>query len=218
MRCRRRRIKGWTNFRAHDLLAAGRFPIVKKRFLLVAACALATQPASAGTREDVLAAMQRCAVFQDDKTWLECTYGAQQLMRARLGLPPAPDYQQRLVPPAPTVSSLPAPAISSAAAPAPAGRTAVPAAAPRRSGFFDILSGTASPVAVSAVAAIRYDTQGAFIITLQNGQIWRQLDAETAPKAGLRVGSRVTIIPGALWSYNLRSDDNPHAFKVARRS
>ena len=72
---------------------------MKKRFYLAAASVLLAQPALAGAREDVLAAMQRCSVMQDDRTWLECTYGAQQIMRAKLGLTPAPDYQQRLVPP-----------------------------------------------------------------------------------------------------------------------
>jgi len=58
-----------------------------------------SQSALADTRDEVWAAMQRCQVIQDDRAWLDCTYGAKQPMRAKLGLPPAPEYQQRLVPP-----------------------------------------------------------------------------------------------------------------------
>jgi hypothetical protein len=170
---------------------------------------LAVSPAFADTRDDVFAAMQRCAVFQDDRTWLDCTYGAQQLMRAKLGLPPAPAYQQHLVP----APSLPA-SVAAAA------RNAATAAPPvhHRGGFFQILGGTAPPVAVSTLASVAYDSQGAFIVTLQNGQIWRQANADTDPKPHLRVGSRVTITPGALWTYNLTTDDNPHSYKVERKT
>src|SRR3569833_2573773 len=72
-----------------------------KKFCLAAVCIVLAQPALAGAREDARAAEQRCSVLQDDRSWLECSYGALQVMRAKLGLQPAPDYQQRLVPPAP---------------------------------------------------------------------------------------------------------------------
>ena len=72
-----------------------------KRYLYYSAAILTPlTSALANTRDDVTAAIQRFSILQDDRTWLECTYGAQQIMRAKLGLPPAPDYQQRLVPPA----------------------------------------------------------------------------------------------------------------------
>ena len=61
-------------------------------YLVVAGIALFTVPAVAGTREDVLAAMQRCASIADDRTWLDCTYGAQQLMRARLEASAEPGF------------------------------------------------------------------------------------------------------------------------------
>ena len=41
-----------------------------------------------------------------------------------------------------------------------------------------ILGGTAPPVAVSPVAAVDYDTRGVFTVTLQNGQVWRQVNGE----------------------------------------
>jgi hypothetical protein len=196
---------------------------MKKRFYFAAAaCAFLAQPAMADTREDVLAAMQRCSVMQDDRTWLECTYGAQQLMRAKLGLPAAPDYQQRLVPPA-SYPSVRAPVASMTPPPAaaPAAHASVASAPPptrRRGSFLQILGGSAPPVAVSPLASVQYDSQGAFIVTLQNGQVWRQADVVDAGKARFRVGEKITIVPGALWSYNLKTENNPHRFKVERRS
>jgi hypothetical protein len=179
-------------------------------------------PAAADTRDDVMAAMQRCSVMQDDRTWLECTYGAQQLMRAKLGLQPAPDYQQRLVPP---VSTAPAraplasaqPVAPPVAAPVLHASAAPPPAPQRRGSFMQILGGTAPPVAVSPLTSLNYDSQGLFIATLQNGQVWRQIE-NTTRKARLRIGEKITIVPGALWSYTLKSEDDSRTFKVERRS
>jgi len=200
-----------------------------KKFYLAAACIVLAQPALAGAREDARAAEQRCSAFPDDRTWLECTYGALQVMRAKLGLQPAPDYQQRLVPPAPQAYA-PAPPTSApvaSVAPPPAmpattagARTATASPPPirRRGSFMQILGGTAPPVAVSALASVRFDNQGAFIVTLENGQVWRQADTEATPKPRFRVGEKITITPGALWSYNLKTEGDSHTYKVGRAS
>jgi hypothetical protein len=200
-----------------------------RKFYLAAACIVLTQPALAGAREDARAAEQRCSVFPDDRTWLECTYGALQVMRAKLGLQPAPDFQQRLVPPAPQAYA-PAPPTAAPApylAPPPAmpansattrTATASPPPVHRRGSFMQILGGTAPPVAVSALASVRFDNQGAFIVTLENGQVWRQTDTESGPKPHFRVGEKITIVPGALWSYNLKTESDAHTYKVGRAS
>jgi hypothetical protein len=194
-----------------------------KKFHLAAACLLVAQPVLAGPREDARAAEQRCSVMQDDRAWLECSYGALQIMRAKLGLPPAPEYQQRLVPPAPQAyepaPATGAPVVSVTPPPATTARSSVAAPPPihRRGSFLQILGGSAPPVAVSALASVRYDSQGAFIATLENGEVWRQIDPESAPKPRLRVGEKITIRPGAMWSYNLETED-AHTYKVGRKS
>src|SRR4051794_23096556 len=75
----------------------------------------------ADTRDEVLSGIARCSVIHDNRVWLDCVYGAQQPMRALLALPPAPEYQQRLVPPAGSAPMpalvAPPPATASAAAP-----------------------------------------------------------------------------------------------------
>jgi hypothetical protein len=174
------------------------------------------QPALADTRDDVMAAMQRCRAFPDDRTWLECTYGAQQLMRGKLGLPPAPDYQQRLVPLA--TSALAAPPPVSAGAPPPMNAPPRQAATPihRKASIMQILTGSATPVAVSALASVAYDANDAFLVTLQNGQTWHQVNVNGMPKARFKTGTKVTIRPGALGSYNLQADD--HTYKVEPKS
>lgn len=166
------------------------------------------QPALADTREEVWAGMQRCQVIQDDRTWLECMYGAKQPMRAKLGLPPASDYQQRLVPP---------PSATADARPHE-DQPSVAMVSHRSPTVLQVLGGTAPPVAVSNLARVQYDAQGAFVVTLENGQVWRQTDAEVSPKAHLKIGTKVTVTPGALWSYNLKTDDSPHVYKVARKT
>ena len=200
-----------------------------KKLYLAAACILMAQPVLAGAREDARAAEQRCSAFQDDRTWLECSYGALQVMRAQLGLQPAPEYQQRLVPPAPQAyaPAPPAAAPIASVAPAPVTSTAttgtrttvasVPPTHPRGS-FMQILAGTAPPVAISTLASVRYDSQGAFIVTLENGQVWRQTDAGSTPKPRFRVGEKITITSGALWSYNLKTEGDAHSYKVGRTS
>lgn len=176
--------------------------------LAVMMFAFVAAPAHADTRDDVMAAMRRCAIIQDDRTWLDCTYGAQQMMRAKLGLPPAPEFQQRLVPPA----STPLPSV---AAPAPR-RAVASAPQPQRQG--SSLLGSSGAIAVSTLARVQYDKQGAFVVTLDNGQVWHQANAEGGRKVRLRAGTRVAITPGSLWTYNLKADDDPHYYKVTRRS
>ena len=185
-------------------------------FFAAMSWALLFQPALADTRDDVWAGMQRCQTIQDDRTWLDCLYGAKQPMRAKLGLPPAPEYQQRLVPQ--YQQRLTPPPVSPPSVEANLRKAPPPALPHRRASFLQILMGSAPPVATSPLAAVQYDAQGAFIVTLQNGQIWRQTDAEVGSKARLKVGVGVTIKPGAFSSYDLQTEDNPHVYKVERKS
>lgn len=81
---------------------------------------LMARPVLADARQDVMFGAQRCAGIADDRTWLDCFYGSAQPMRARLGLPPAPANQQRLVPGGAPAYAAPVYQAPSYAAPAPA--------------------------------------------------------------------------------------------------
>jgi len=50
-------------------------------------------------RDRVKAASARCDAISDERTWLDCYYGAAQPVRGELGLAPASAAQQKLVPP-----------------------------------------------------------------------------------------------------------------------
>jgi hypothetical protein len=174
--------------------------------------------ARAGTRDDVLSGVERCGVIHDDRTWLDCLYGAEQPMRAHLGLPPAPEFQQRLVPAGPMmpVSSMPAPMPSSLPA-AAAPRVATQPPPRKKAGFWTTLIGAAPPAAVSRMASYRYEKNGAFVVTLANGQQWRQTDIDSGTQAlWTRPPSTytITVSQGAFGSYTLHTDDSPHVYKV----
>lgn len=167
----------------------------------------------AGTRDDVLAGVARCGVIQDDRVWLECVYGAQQPMRARLGLPPAPEMQQRLVPPASAASAVPAPQAS--ARPVP--KAAAPAQR-RKPGFFQSLVGDPPPYAQSKMKSVSYDKTGAFVIALENGQEWRQTDVEGGTASFNRAPAyyTVTVTSGSFNSYTLGATGNRRKYRVER--
>jgi len=178
--------------------------------LLCSATLLGAVGAHADTRDDVLTGIERCGVIHDDRTWLDCLYGAEQPMRGHLGLPPAPEFQQRLVPTTPVMP------VSSAAAPPPP-RVASQPVPRKKAGFFATLIGDAPPVAVSRMKAYRFEKNGAFVVTLDNGQEWRQVDADSGTQASwMRPPSTytVTISQGAFGSYILHTDDNPRIYKV----
>lgn len=52
--------------------------------------------AQARARDSVMASAYRCARIADSRQWLDCYYGAAQLVRAQLALPPALAHQIRL--------------------------------------------------------------------------------------------------------------------------
>ena len=83
--------------------------------------------AQAMPRDDMLAGISRCGVITDDKTFLNCVYGAAQPVRAELGLQPAPITQQNLVPRAAYNPGL------------PVTTPAAPASTPAKEGWFDWL-------------------------------------------------------------------------------
>lgn len=139
-------------------------------------------PAWAGPREDTLSGISRCASLPDDRTFLDCIYGAAQPMRAKLGLVPAPASQQRLVPPtAPVLAQTPPPS----AGPAPA--------APQTAGILGMFKGDGLHM-----AAYSFDKRGLFTVTLSDGTVWRQdvLDSNFAHFGGKASNYAVTLVDG----------------------
>jgi hypothetical protein len=126
-------------------------------------------PVMASPREDARASSARCDVIADDRTWLDCYYGAAQPVRSQLGLPPAPIAQQMLVPAAGSV----------AAAPNPPRGAMAPA---ERPGFFGrLLTHTeekAEPP--TRMVSYKFESGGFFVVKLANGETWRQIAGDSA--------------------------------------
>jgi hypothetical protein len=181
-------------------------------------------PVDVEIRDTVISGAFRCNSFADDRQWLDCYYGAAQPMRARLGLPPAPQAQMASLSPPAAPVDMPAPA------PPPPRRSggwfsgifgggdaqkvspqqfgmSVPAAAPKKADHV-----------TSRMESYSFDRYGIFTATLANGQVWRQLSGDTSyahwkKPAGSYV---VNISRGWMGSYNFEVKNNPGMFKVSR--
>ena len=151
-------------------------------FLALAAAPMLAGPALAGPRDDVRAASQRCDSIVEERTWLDCYYGAAQPVRAELGLPPAPNSQLALVPPA------------QPGAPARQNSGGV-------GNFFQRLMTQKDVKAEPPTRMASYDFNkaGLFTVTLANGEVWRQsaMDSNQPKWRGPAANYVVTILPGS---------------------
>jgi len=150
----------------------------------------------ADTRQDIIENATRCRALEDDRQWLDCFYGSAQPMRARLGLPSAPEAQIRL----------------SGAVPAKSDST--------RQNYGLAMPQAPQPAHVSAkLTTFTLDSHGLFTVALANGQVWRQLSGDTTvahwnPSKSTQYV--IMISSGALGSYNLQVQGQPERFKVER--
>jgi hypothetical protein len=154
-------------------------------------------------RDIVMSQASGCAGIEDDRRWLDCYYGAAQPVRALLGLAPAP--QARSYPQLGTDTA----AVSSVSG---ADEFGLSASARR---------GPARPVPdriVSRLADIKFDRYGVFTMTLANGQVWRQIEGDTAHASLKPPVNRYTvqIKHGFFGSYNLTIAGVPGLFRVLR--
>ena len=168
------------------------------RHWMVVVVAMIAAPAWAGPREDSLAGITRCAGLPDDRTFLDCVYGAVQPLRAQLGLQPAPLSQQRLVPPA---------------SPAPA--QSPPGAAPARRSeeMLAVRNGGALHM-----ASYRFDSRGLFTVTLDDGSVWKQdaNDTNFAHFGGQASRYAVTLLAGDYGKSRLSVRGEPGLYLVER--
>jgi hypothetical protein len=162
----------------------------------------AGNPADLAVRDAVMAGASRCGSVAEDRPWLDCYYAAAQPMRVQLGLAPA--GQVRTVP-------LPVPVPGPAAAPDRQFGLPKPAAPALGAGVDQVSS---------RMAAYNINKFGLFTVTLENGQVWRQVDGDTDHAHWNKPPSSylVQITHGFLGSFNFRVKDNPGLFKVLRVS
>jgi hypothetical protein len=147
-------------------------------------------PAEEAIRDHVMASASNCT--GGDREWLNCYYAAAQSMRVQLRLPPAPQAKTATPPPLPATHG------GTPEADALAGRKRLD----------------------TRMASYRFTKDGYFTITLENGQVWRQVVGDTTyahwnKPAGSYV---VHITEGFLNSYNLQVKNAPGLYKVLRAS
>ena len=159
---------------------------------------LTALPAVAGPREDMMAGISRCGGIADDRTFLNCVYGAAQPLRAQLGLPPAPEAQQRLVPQAIVA---PAPQLPPRSAPAPQRTPRLPESAIR-----------------DRLETFSFDRRGLFVIMLGNGEHWRQdpSDTQRAKWIGRASDYLVRVLKDSPNSAQMSVMGDPNIYRMVR--
>jgi hypothetical protein len=139
-------------------------------------------------------------------------------MRAQLGLTPAPQAQIQLLQQVQRPPAYGAP-VPPAALPATVTRAAVrtgPPPPPKRSGLLDVWGG--SDIVSNAPLKSYEVTRDGFTVTLPDGQVWKQTDADKNPVRWHDDASsmRVTISQAAMHTFNLVLNDENQHYKVKR--
>jgi hypothetical protein len=204
---------------------------------ILAVFLLVSFPARAAA-DDVIAAIGKCAVLTDDTARLAC-YDKIAEQTKTVATPPQAPPQAAL--PAPLAA---APAPTAAAAPPVTkkdeeswfgiadwfGSDKVSPAAqstPQQFGSENLPPPPAAPGArpplepldhiAATVSDFAYNPYGRFVVFLDNGQIWQQLQADTGQaRFSKKTKDQVTIARGALGSYNLIIGDHSALYKVKR--
>ena len=185
---------------------------MKSRYFLLPALLLAAGPAFAGPRDDVMSAAARCAGITDDRSWLDCYYGAAQPMRAQLGLVPAPASQIAKVPPVPGAVR-----VFSAGPPPPAAAPVRQASGPPvTKGLMGGLFGSSTDAI--KMASYRFDKHGMFTVTLNNGQAWQQMadDVNFAHWRGVASNYKVSVAEGGFGHAELTVENDGQTYEVRR--
>jgi hypothetical protein len=146
--------------------------------------------ADTALHDAVMAGAFRCNALAEERQWLNCFYAAAQPARSRLGLS--------------------TPAAASAVSPKPAAPSFGLPPRPEAAAQSDHVS--------ARMTSYSFDRYGKFTVTLENGQVWRQLSGDDVQARWSKPASRyvVRIGSGAFRSYNLEVRNSPGLFKVRR--
>jgi len=184
--------------------------------------------ALADPRQDLIDGMAKCAGVNDGAQRLACYDALNPSLKAAQSEPPPPAAAAPAAPPAMT-----------AAAPPPAdnrswydpsrifGVSPNAQTTPQQFGSENLAAPAPKPGEVAAPQALdsitanvsdySFNSSGHFILVLENGQIWRQLQGDTDRAHFDKHGTNtVTISRGMIGSYNLTIGDSVKTFKVER--
>lgn len=189
--------------------------------MIAGACVLLLSTAAAASpREDVLNGVQKCAAVTDDKARLACYDALAKPAREAMARPPEPGEAAH----PPTVeeqkswfgfdlSGLFAASPEAQTTPDKFGSDRLPETKARTETV------EAAVDSISAgVTEYAYTPFGKFIVFLDNGQVWRQIQGDSG-HADFRTNpkdNKVTISRGFIGSYNLTINGSAKVFKVSR--
>ena len=117
------------------------------------------------------------------------------------------------------VQQMPAPSRVASAPASQPDLAPAPPPMPQERGFFDDLIGEGRPVVRNMpMTDYKFGYDGAFTVTLQDGQVWQQSrnPSSKAQWSGPAENYRVTIVPGVLGTYNLSVAGAHGFYKVSR--
>ncbi|MEI9889134.1 MAG: hypothetical protein WDN08_22040 [Rhizomicrobium sp.] len=209
------------------------------RVAAIAAIVILPQTASAGSRDDVIAGMARCAAVAENAARLACYDALNPAVKAAQAEPPAPATAAP-----PPIAAVPPPAV--ATVPPPPAETAdnrswydpgrIFGVSPRQQTTPEQFGSEnlnappppagapatpAPPAALDSITAgvtdYSFNYSNKFLVILDNGQIWQQLPGDADRARFNRNGKNtVTIERGLFGSYNLTINDSSQTFKVKR--
>lgn len=191
---------------------------------VAAVCAIVVLPglAHAGAKDDLIAGMAKCAAVADDTARLACYDALNPTVKAAQAEPPAaattapqtadnrPWYDpDRIFGVSPRQQTTPAQFGGENLAPPPP-----PPGTPQT-------AENTPPAALDSITATvtdySFNPYGKFLVILDNGQIWQQLESDSGEAKFLKNGKNtVTISRGFIGSYNLVINDSAALFKVRR--
>jgi hypothetical protein len=195
------------------------------RMIFAAACSAAISfqigTAAASPRDDVLSGMQKCAGVADDKSRLACYDALVRPAQEAMARPPAPGEASQ--PPTKEeqkswfgfdVGGLFNASPEEQKTPQQFGAENLPSTRQKvEQAEQEVDSITAG------VTEYAFTPFGKFIVFLDNGQIWRQLQGDTGDKPMFHKNpkdNKVTIERGLIGSYNLMVNDSTRSYKVER--
>ena len=175
---------------------------------------------AAPAAEDLLESVGRCAAIADDRARLACYDAVAPRVKDALAVPPAALPNNR----PPTVEeqrSWFGFDLGSLFGGAPARQTTAAQFGSDKLPATHATEETA-PAEVDSIAAgvtdVAYTPFGKFIVFLDNGQVWRQIEGDSEQAIFKRPAraNRVTISRGFIGSYNLIIDGSNRMYKVTR--
>jgi hypothetical protein len=170
-------------------------------------------PRDEAVRDDVMAGAAACNRVAGDRPWLNCYYAAAMPMRSQLGLSVPAQAAPKFTPaPPPVLAYVPPPAPAKPSGPPPM---------PRGTGLLNGMFNNIKPVVRNMpVQSVTFDRNGAFTVTLSDGEVWAQAaeDEVYHPARWRDAGPNmlVTIAPDAMHTFSLTVAGEERFYKVKR--